>query len=612
MSSSGGSIIVPEVCSRQRAEGVKVRRDKKLNNAKTIAELKKENVDLKIAADKHDDELAEVDLHVIEVKQQLASTVARLNALEAEKEKDYIENDDWVVKVFTNMSTEARKEFRNAFLVAGPSLKRGTISRLRKTTGLNFSSIPTHNVEEESNLKKKIDSFALENTIDVPDKKKYIAGARFRTSSLLSLYNTFETQHPGLCTYGTFAKYWPALFVKPCASEFGTCLCTTCQNMELKIEALVSRKLIGKDQLGFSLDLVIQESREDNFELENNFKSEVESLSESSTIVGFLQWEKVKQTEISRNTGKPKSDRTIRLSKNLSAAELGKQVLVDFENYKNHLERDFVMKTELKKVRLEAKECDDIAVLHNDWAEQHKITEIKEIQTAYFNGRFSYDLHTGYCYTKEDSHGFVSLSDSSDHTASAIHNAIRPTIEALVAKGKRRFVICSDSPSGQYRNAKNVILMRRLCAELGISIRLLFTEAGHGKSPCDGVGGNVKTQVEAVALEVHGNSETLTIHSAGDVAKVIAERTNLTYDVTVHHKEKTEEINRSLGKLSSLTGAMKIHEIMIGEDLTIKKKNLPTDPFYKAVNIRESRRRSTAVIPDSGSEYDDIVDSDDE
>ena len=107
--------------------------------------------------------------------------------------------------------------------------------------------------------------------------------------------------------------------------------------------------MIGKDQLGFSLDLVIQESREDNFELENNFKSEVECLSESSTIVGFLQWEKVKQTEISRNTGKPKSDRTIRLSKNLSAAELGKQVLVDFENYKNHLERDFVMKTELKK-----------------------------------------------------------------------------------------------------------------------------------------------------------------------------------------------------------------------------------------------------------------------
>ena len=33
-------------------------------------------------------------------------------------------------------------------------------------------------------------------------------------------------------------------------------------------------------------------------------------------------------------------------------------------------------------------------------------------------------------------------------------------------------------------------------------------------------------------------------------------KTNLHYDVTVHYKEKTEEINRSIGKLSPLTGAL--------------------------------------------------------
>ena len=368
-----------------------------------------------------------------------------------------------------------------------------------------------------------------------------------------------------------------------------------CQNIELKVEALVSRKLLGKDQPGFDLETIIRESRLDNFEPEHNFKAELSGLSDSSTAVGFLEWAKVKQTELNVNTGKPKSDKTMRLSKNLSAAELAKQIMSDYDEYKNHLERDFVMKAELKKVRQECKESDDLACLHVDWAEQHKITEIKEIQKAYFNGRFSYDLHTGYCYTKEDSHGFVSLSDSSDHTASAIHNAIRPKIEDLVAKGKKRFEICSDSPSGQYRNSKNVFLMRRLCAQYGISIRLLFTEAGHGKSACDGVGGNVKTQVEAAALAVHGNSEMLTIHSADDVAKVIREKTNLTYDVAVHYKEKTEEISRSMGKLSSLTGAMQIHEVMIGSDLSMKKKNLPTDPFFKAIDIKESRKRSSFV-----------------
>ena len=96
--------------------------------------------------------------------------------------------------------------------------------------------------------------------------------------------------------------------------------------------------------------------------------------------------------------------------------------------------------------------------MHIDWAEQHRLIEIQEIQSAYFNGRLSYDIHTGYCYTKGDCHGFASLSDSSDHKAEAIHNALRPTIEELVAKGKKRFVICSDSPTSQYRNGSALSL----------------------------------------------------------------------------------------------------------------------------------------------------------
>ena len=67
-------------------------------------------------------------------------------------------------------------------------------------------------------------------------------------------------------------------------------------------------------------------------------------------------------------------------------------------------------------------------------------------------------------------------------------------------------------------------------------------------------------------------------------------------------------MRNSLGKLSSLVGAMKIHEALIDEELVVKKKNQPTDAFYKAVLIRESRR-NLAVENDSDSEYDDIVES---
>ena len=80
------------------------------------------------------------------------------------------------------MSSAGRKDFRNAFTMANPLLKRGTISRLRRTTGINFSITTANTEEEESEVKKKIVDFAKENTIDVPDKKKVFKGRKVQNS----------------------------------------------------------------------------------------------------------------------------------------------------------------------------------------------------------------------------------------------------------------------------------------------------------------------------------------------------------------------------------------------------------------------------------------------
>ena len=91
-----------------------------------------------------------------------------------------------------------------------------------------------------------------------------------------------------------------------------------------------------------------------------------------------------------------------------------------------------------------------------------------------------------------------------------------------------------------------------------------------------------------------------------DVAKVLKERTNLTYTISIHKQQDTDAIRNSLGHLSSLTGALKIHEIFIGQDLVVKKKMLPNDPFYKAVLIKESRKKSavTNILDDNGNDPD--------
>ena len=126
---------------------------------------------MKINQNKHDDELAELDIKLSEAEHELVRCKDKVKELVDNKEKDEIGNDEWISKVYKNMSSAGRKDFIIAFTMATPLLKRGTISRLRRTTGIHFAITTANTEEEESELKKKIVDFAKENTIDVPDKK---------------------------------------------------------------------------------------------------------------------------------------------------------------------------------------------------------------------------------------------------------------------------------------------------------------------------------------------------------------------------------------------------------------------------------------------------------
>ena len=370
-------------------------------------------------------------------------------ALEVKVEK----NDEWLKPVYKNLTSDGKRQLKEAFIVASDEIERGTILRLRKNTGLNFSIAPQNKDQEKSETKTKIEEFAKENTLEVPDKKKVKKETRYRTSSKLTLFECFDSQYPNLCTYDTFCKYWPKNYTKPKASDLGTCMCITCQNAELKMESLKNH--IGAEH---SLETVIENARQENFEAENNFKAALESLieEENKTVVGYLRWEKVKQTEINKNTGRAKSDKMMRKSKTESAEQLAESMLEEYENYKLHLERDYTMKREIKAMKIEAEENEDIAVIHMDWVEQHKLSEVKEVQSAYFAGRVCYDIHTAYIYTKEDSHGAASISDCPDHKAEAVHAAIKDNIIKLKENGKTTVIIVSDGPTSQYRNSKNV------------------------------------------------------------------------------------------------------------------------------------------------------------
>ena len=148
-----------------------------------------------------------------------------------------------------------------------------------------------------------------------------------------------------------------------------------------------------------------------------------------------------------------------------------------------------------------------------------------------------------------------------------------------------------------------------MAVKYGISIKHLYTEAGHGKSPCDGVGGNVKTEVEAALQNEYGNKEVTQIESAEDIKKLIEEKNNLTYDITVHDQETSQKIDDKLPKLGPLVGAQKIHEIVITPQGVVKKKNLPNEISYSIVNIRESRKKRKTDVNEAPDELEHSVES---
>ena len=79
-------------------------------------------------------------------------------------------------------------------------------------------------------------------------------------------------------------------------------------------------------------------------------------------------------------------------------------MLIEYDELKKHLQRNSTLKREIKALVTESEEDDSLAVVHVDWAEQHQLSEVKEVQSAYFAGRFHYEIHTAFVYSKEDNH----------------------------------------------------------------------------------------------------------------------------------------------------------------------------------------------------------------
>lgn len=99
---------------------------------------------------------------------------------------------------------------------------------------------------------------------------------------------------------------------------------------------------------------------------------------------------------------------------------------------------------------------------------------------------------------KLTSKSYAGVSEETSHAAPTIFAFISTLmVQLMVLLPKLKVVnFISDSPSSQYRNRSSVSLIAKFLSLFKTSATWIWLEAGHGKGPCDGIGGALKNQAD--------------------------------------------------------------------------------------------------------------------
>ena len=89
----------------------------------------------------------------------------------------------------------------------------------------------------------------------------------------------------------------------------------------------------------------------------------------------------------------------------------------------------------------------------------------------------------------------------------------------------------SDGCAAQYKNYENILNLYHK-DEFSLNAVWSFFATSHGKSPCDGIGGTVKSQIARASLHRPLNDQILTF----DAVKKFCETIKGIYQVSIHYE----------------------------------------------------------------------------
>ena len=161
-----------------------------------------------------------------------------------------------------------------------------------------------------------------ENSMKCPDKKK--GKLRYRLDYLHVLHRKVLSEYQVECSYSHFSKLVPNDIVRPKPQDWGTCLCQTCLNPLLKIEAL---RNVNKSLFVETEKLIKYESK---------LKAFCEKFKTCKKTVCYLYWSKDEKESKNSVTATYMSCRKVDCC---SSQDFASDLLVNLKALREHTKR---------------------------------------------------------------------------------------------------------------------------------------------------------------------------------------------------------------------------------------------------------------------------------
>ena len=428
-----------------------------------------------------------------------------------------------------------------------------SVNRVPKTSKNIRIQKATRNQKTMATIKKKVQEFLYrdDNSRVMPgknDKAKKKDGSyvqrRVLNDTLSYLHMKYNTEATRKISLSTFCRMRPKEVSLTKFLSRNKCLCQKHQNMALMLKAMKnagSSVPINPDEFGRN----VQESSDRMEEYLSEIKEENVSLP---------QWKKVELPD-----GKKK---TKIVEENLSKQEFVQKAQTQAADFIEHCDR---VKAQYKAMgNLKDNLPDGHCLVQMDFAENFTCTSADEVQSAYWNGT-AVTLHPVVIYFKKDDSllhkNYVAVSDDLGHNIGLVYAIIKDIVTQVkqIVPNLSHIHYWTDSPSSQYRNKTAFYIISDHTSLFGIPASWNYFETGHGKGPCDGVGGTAKR-----AADMGIKQEKFVVQDANDFYLNVGSHHQSASYIFVS-SSKAEEARGELAEINknlvALKGTMKVHHV---------------------------------------------------